>query len=44
MFRVASFAPGDQSSELKARFLVNGSHLGPVVGGFDAVVDEKDPE
>src|SRR5215467_486406 len=35
--RVASFAPGDQSSELTARFLVNGSHLGPVVGRLDTV-------
>ena len=42
--RVSSFAPGDQSSELKARFLVNGSHLHPVVGRFDAVVGQKYPE
>jgi hypothetical protein len=29
--RVSSCSPGDQSSELKARFLINGSHSGSVV-------------
>src|SRR5215467_10163661 len=38
--RVSSFSPEAQSSKLTARFLVNGSHLRPVVGGMDAVVGE----
>jgi hypothetical protein len=42
--RVSSFSPGDQSSELKARFLVNGSHFRLVVGGLDPMLGEKDPE
>src|SRR5262249_35331544 len=42
--RVASLSPGDQSSELTARFLVNGSHLGPVVGGLDTLLRKKDPQ
>ena len=41
---VSSFSPGDQSSELKARFLVNGSHLRPIIGRFDAMLGEKDPQ
>jgi hypothetical protein len=41
---VFSFSPEDQSSELKARFLVNGSHFRPVIGGLDAMVGEKDPQ
>jgi hypothetical protein len=42
--RVSSFSPEDQSSELQARFLVNGSHLGAVVGRLDAVLCQKHPE
>src|SRR5262249_36964949 len=42
--RVSSFSPGDQSSELKARFLVNGSHFGPVVGWFDTFHAHKGPQ
>src|SRR5262244_2563900 len=42
--RVSSFSPGDQSSELNARFLVNGSHFGPVIGGFHPVRAQEHPE
>jgi hypothetical protein len=41
---VSSFSPGDQSSELKARFLVNGSHFCPVICRLDPVLRQKDPE
>jgi hypothetical protein len=42
--RVSSLSPEDQSSELQARFLVNGSHLGAVVGWLHAVVCQQHPE
>jgi hypothetical protein len=42
--RVASFSPGDQSSELEARFLVNGSHLGHIIGGFNTLRTQEDPQ
>src|SRR4029450_10817156 len=42
--RASSLSPGDQSSELKARFLVNGSHLRAIVGRFDLMLGKKDPE
>jgi hypothetical protein len=41
---VFSFSPEDQSSELKARFLVNGSHFRPVIGGVNPMLGEKHPE
>ena len=42
--RVSSLSPEDQSSELTARFLVNGSHLRPVVRRLDAVLGQKHPQ
>jgi hypothetical protein len=42
--RVSSFSPGDQSSELKVRFLVNGSHFSLIICGLHAVLCQKHPE
>jgi hypothetical protein len=44
LLRDSSFPPEDQSPELKARFLVNGSHLGPVVRGLDSRLGQKHPK
>ena len=41
---VSSCSPEDQSSELKARFLVNGSHFHSVVGGLNNTLDQKYPQ
>jgi hypothetical protein len=42
--RVPAWLPGDQSPERKARFLINGSHLGPVIRGLDLGVADKGPQ